>query len=96
MSRIVSVQCVEVDGVPRHVRDLRLAVLPQPAEGRSPPISESDDEGAPIIFYEQRVTPDAAARGESEGASHDGEESAAARRSTRERRPATLTQYGDL
>ncbi|XP_043208454.1 uncharacterized protein LOC122374015 [Amphibalanus amphitrite] len=96
VSRIVSVQCVEVDGVPRHVRDLRLAVLPQPAEGRSPPISESDDEGAPIIFYEQRVTPDAAARGESEGASHDGEESAAARRSTRERRPATLTQYGDL
>ena len=51
VSRVVSAQCIKVDGVPRHVRDLRPAVVPEPAEGERVPSGDNDDDddSAPII-----------------------------------------------
>ena len=42
VSRIVSIQNVEVDGVSRHVRDLRLALLPRSSGEHGVPVSAVD------------------------------------------------------
>ena len=68
VSRVVSAQGVKVDGVPRHVRDLRLAVVPAPAEGGrvlSGHNDDDDDDSAQIIIREQTCnSPENVARGE--------------------------------
>ena len=88
VSRVVSSQNVEVDGVSRHVRDLRLALLPR---------SDVTPPQGPGSVGEQRVpvsTEDSA----DDDAQIDGHtvEAPILRRSTRARVPATMTQYGDL
>ena len=98
VTRIVSAQCVEVDHVPRHVRDLRLATVPAtPAceSSEQAPCEDDDGDEWPIILrecevacHEEDSSPETDATG--------GEEEVALRRSERVRRPAMLTQYGDL
>ena len=87
VSRVVSAQNVEVDGVPRHVRDLRLVVLP-PSE-----ITIAQEPGTEGDLADEPST-------NADGASHvnqvDGGQLQPLRRGTRTRVPATVTQYGDL
>ena len=87
--------------MPRHVRDLRLAVVPEPAEGElvlSGLDDDDDDDSAPISIREQtRISPEKVARGETGETLFDSEEGASLRRSSREHRSsqgrlATLTQ----
>ncbi|XP_043227746.1 uncharacterized protein LOC122384429 [Amphibalanus amphitrite] len=82
VSRIVSSQNVEVDGVSRHVRDLRLALLPR--SGVALPRGSGSEGGEHDV--------PASAGDEFDEVHHD----TAPRRGTRVRAPATLTQYGDL
>ena len=62
--RVVSEQTIEVDGMPRHVRDLRSAVPPETAPTRAK-IFVSDDEELPLL---------PARRGAEEESSNIGEE----------------------
>ena len=48
MTGVVSEQTMEVDGMPRHVRDLRSAVPPEPA-ATTAQIFISDDEELPLL-----------------------------------------------
>ena len=91
VTRIVSPQCLDIDGIPRHVRDLRLAIV-QSQESEQHVArddSDSDDDCSIILREYARVTespePDMA-EGNTQGL----------RRGSRERRPAVLTQYDDL
>lgn len=88
VSRVVSSQNVEVDGVSRHVRDLRLAVLPRPEVTPPQGLGQVADENVPS----------SAADRVADGVQHecDVNEANVPRRSTRVRAPATVTQYGDL
>ena len=45
---VVAEQTMEVDGMPRHVRDLRSAVPPEPA-AKTAQIFISDDEELPLL-----------------------------------------------
>ena len=89
VTRQVSAQCVEVDNVPRHVRDLRLAFVPSPESDQTEPPNNDNDDSGPIILREcaheshgENVPPVTYAE--------------VLRRGMRERRPAVLTQYDDL
>ncbi|MPD01182.1 hypothetical protein E2C01_096700 [Portunus trituberculatus] len=83
LTRIVSAQSVEVDSMPRHIRDLRLATAPlPPAPEEVPPTRRPDaEEEYPILFQvrapEERASP----------------ERPQLRRSTQERHPTQLCQY---
>ncbi|KAG0719842.1 hypothetical protein GWK47_049673 [Chionoecetes opilio] len=97
VTRLVSPQNVEVDGMPRHVRDLRLVTSPLPTPGElsaseQPDVVEEDD--ALLI---QMPGP---ARGpEDEGTIEEGADSPERpqlRRGSRERRPTQLCLYNDL
>ena len=48
VTRVVSEQTIEVDGMPRHVRDLRWAVPPETAPTRAL-MFVSDDEELPLL-----------------------------------------------
>ena len=80
VSRIISDQNVEVDGISRHVRDLRIVVLPP---------AQTQLESAPVRTW-GAVDNDVRAQ------DANGAEREPLRRSDRERRPATLLQYDDL
>ena len=85
VTRQVSAQCVEVDHVPRHVRDLRLAFVPSQECSETEPQDNDGDDSGPIILREssnESVPPETYAE--------------VLRRGTRDRRPAVLTQYDDL
>ena len=89
VTRQVSAQCVEVDHVPRHVRDLRLVFVPSQESGETVSRNNDDDDFGPIILREsanvrhgESVPPETYAD--------------VLRRGTRDRRPAVLTQYDDL
>lgn len=96
VTRVISDQNVEVDGMSRHVRDLRLVVPPPVApevlEGREATTVDNDDESL-IIEIPAAVNGNTA--GEEVG-SGDGGEEAVPRRSERDRRQTPLFQYGDL
>ena len=93
---IVSVQCVEVDCILRHVRDLRPAIVPNCDSGQDVPRRRdySDDEGGPIMFYERVSGPRADDAQREADATERGP--VGLRRSMRQRRPAVPSQYGDL
>ena len=90
----VSEQCVEVDGMPRHVRDLRPVILPDESvrEQRVARV-DSENDCRPIILRE-RVCATPRDVVTSQTGTTTGNVNL--RRGTRERRPAVLTQYGDL
>ncbi|KAG0713287.1 hypothetical protein GWK47_016533 [Chionoecetes opilio] len=96
-TRLVSPQNVEVDGMPRHVRDLRLVTSPLPTPGElsaseQPDVVEEDD--ALLI-----QVPGPARGSEDEGTIEKGADSPERpqlRRGSRERRPTQLCQYSDL
>ncbi|KAG0711708.1 hypothetical protein GWK47_020065 [Chionoecetes opilio] len=97
VTRLVSPQNVEVDGMPRHVRDLRLVTSPLPTPGElsaseQPDVVEEDD--ALLI-----QVPGPARGSEDEGTIEEGADSPERpqlRRGSRERRPTQLCQYSDL
>ena len=89
----------EISGKPLII-PFRLAVVPEPDEGERVLSGHNDDDdgaSAPIIIREQTSrSPEKVARGETGETLFDSEECASLRRSSRERRPASLTQYSDL
>ncbi|KAG0722885.1 hypothetical protein GWK47_043701 [Chionoecetes opilio] len=95
--RLVSPQNVEGDGMPRHVRNLRLVTSPLPTPGElsaseQPDVVEEDD--ALLI-----QVPGPARGSEDEGTIEEGADSPERpqlRRGSRERRPTQLCQYSDL
>ena len=89
VSRVVSAQNVEVDGVSRHVRDLRLAVLPQAdVTAAQEPGADGGTEHVPISVGDGA---DGGVRRRTDVAV-----TPVPRRGTRLRAPRALTQYGDL
>ena len=91
---IVSVQCEEVDCIPRHVRDLRPAIVPSCDSGQDAPRDNSDDEGGPIMFYVKAGGPPADDAQRAADATERGP--LGLRRSMQERRTAVPTQYSNL
>ena len=95
VTKVVSPQKVEVDGMPRHVRDLRPATQPPQCEEISTGDgTASEDENRLLI----RV-PAARDNTDVEGSSESEEESPGRplpRRGSRERRPVRPFQYSDL
>ncbi|KAG0717911.1 Endogenous retrovirus group K member 19 Pol protein [Chionoecetes opilio] len=97
VTRLVSPQNVEVDGMPRHVRDLRLVTSPLPTPGElsaseQPDVVEEDD----VLLIQ---VPGPARGSEDEGTIEEGADSPERpqlRRGSRERRPTQLCQYSDL
>ena len=89
VTRQVSAQCVEVDHVPRHVRDLRLVFVPSQESGETVSRNNDDDDFGPIILRESANV----RHGESAPPETYAD---VLRRGTRDRRPAVLTQYDDL
>ena len=85
VSRVVSPQNVEVDGIPRHVRDLRLALLRRPEA----PVTQGSDTAEDVEHAPGPPNNGAGAEGVQRG--HDANEVSARRRSTRVRAPAVLT-----
>ena len=96
VTRVISDQNVEVDGMSRHVRDLRLVmsppVAPEVSEGREVATADEDDECL-IIEVPAAVN---GARADEEDERDDRGEEGMPRRSERERRQTTLFQYGNL
>ena len=85
VTRQLSAQCVEVDHVPRHVRDLRLAFVPSQECSETEPLDNDGDDSGPIILREssnESVPPETYAE--------------VLRRGTQDKRPAVLTQRDDL
>lgn len=97
VTRIVSPQNVEVDGVPRHVRDLRLAT----SELRTDNYSSTEETTAEEDEDEMLISVDNSAARMGEEEQEEDEEDASPgrplpRRSSRERRPVQRLQYSDL
>ena len=89
VTRQVSAQCVEVDHIPRHVRDLRLAFVPSQESAEHVSRNNVDDDSGPIILREH-------VNGSPRESVPSETYAEVLRRGTRDRRPAVLTQYDDL
>ena len=99
VTKVVSAQKVEVDGMPRHVRDLRLATTPPPpltgnflAMEKQNVATENDE--LPIVISFPRRAPE-----ESDDQPSDDDNGLGRplpRRGSRERRPTRPFQYSDL
>lgn len=93
ITRLVSNQNVEVDGMPRHVRDLRHAT-PLPTAPEEPSTEERDGLEMDDVLIDLRVAPN-------DSSSSDEEETVRSdrplpRRGSRERYPVQPFQYDDL
>ena len=97
VTRVISDQNVEVDGMSRHVLDLRLVVPPPVApevpEGRDATTFDDNDDESLIIDIPAAMDRTIA---DEEVESGDGGEETLPRRSERERRQTSLFQYVDL
>lgn len=101
VTKIVSAQNVEVDGMPRHIRDLRLMTLQQPLaqeEGQHARKPDLRNEEGPLLIQVRTpgVEPDGDETTEEEEEGNGSQEGPQFRRSTRERRPTWPCQYCDL
>ena len=98
VTKVVSAQNVEVDGMPRHVRDLRLSTLLLPTS-REPPtaerqgVAEGDDE---LLINVPVIGSGAEECESSEEEEDERQERSLPRRSLRVRRPVQPFQYSDL
>ncbi len=94
VTRVVSAQNVEVDGMPRHVRDLRLATslptTPEESSTEERPETEVEDD----LLIDVRVPLDNSVSSEDEETV--GPERPLPRRGSRERYPVRPFQYSDL
>lgn len=93
VTKVVSAQNVEVDGMPRHVRDLRVVASspssPTTESSAEKKESEVEDDAWPIIVRIPQTIPD-------QTEEHNGTGRNLPRRGSRERRPTIPFQYDDL
>ena len=98
VTKVVSDQNVEVDGMPHHVRDLRVAATPPPLPAQKPlamdkqSVSAEDDE-LPLVIQVPRREPE---ESDDQQSDDGGPGRPLPRLGSRERRPARPFQYNDL
>ena len=99
VTKVVSAQNVEVDGMPRHVRDLRVVAPPPPPLVQNPlatdkqGVAEEDNELPIVIKISRRESEES---DDQRSDDDDGPGRPLPRRGSRERRPARPFQYSDL
>ena len=98
VTKVVSDQNVEVDSMPCHVRDLRVAATPPPLPAQKPMAMDkqsvsAEDNELPIVIQVPWREPEESADQQSDDG---GTGRPLPRRGSRERRPVRPFQYNDL
>ncbi|MPC90064.1 hypothetical protein E2C01_085031 [Portunus trituberculatus] len=97
VTRIVSAQNVEVDGVPRHVQDLRLATAKLRTDNHlSTEETTAEDNEEEMLIRVDNSTASVGEEDQEEKEESNSPGRPLPRRSSRERRPVQCLQYSDL